>query len=71
MLWLRISGEMLAEDFRIIGLPKREYKEFLMAEERFFQVYRRLLHVVTFNVFVLLDIQLFFMKVIICQLEEF
>lgn len=37
MLWLRISGEILTDDFQIVGLPEKENKKFLMAEDRFFQ----------------------------------
>ena len=63
MLWLKISGEVLDDDFQIVGLPEKGYKKFLMSEDRFFQHYKKALFVITFNTFVLLDMQLFFIKV--------
>ena len=76
MLWLRISGELAADDFQVVGLPEKENKEFLMAEDRFFLLYMKAFAAVLIVSLLVLNVQLYFIKVNnmhvirICELKQ-
>ena len=63
MLWLKISGELPMGDFQIVGLPEKDYKAFLAAEDRFFSQYQKVFAMIITSCLIIFNVQLFFMKV--------